>query len=103
MNKIKEAWINGLDILEISTLPNFVIVKIIYQENNKIRDKSDFPSEFNLNEDSNNHCILLPLMLNRWGHQPLKMKDTIINYLDHNLNLAYSLTVCKAQVRNLRK
>ena len=65
MNEIKEEEINGLDIFEISTLPDFVIVKLINQENNKIRDKSYFPSEFNLNEDSNNHCILLPLMLNR--------------------------------------
>ena len=68
MNEIKEAEINGLDIIEISTPPDFVIIKLINQENNKIREKSDFPSEFNLNEDSDNHCILLPLMLNRWGH-----------------------------------
>ena len=103
VNEIKEAEINGLDIVEISTPPDFVIVKLINQENNKIRDKSDFPSEFNLNEDSNNHCILLPLMLNRQGHQLLKIKDTIINYLDHNLTLAYSLTVWKVQGGTFKK
>ena len=75
MNEIKEVEINSLDIVEIITPPDFIIVKLINQENNKIREKSDFPSEFNLNEDSNNHCILLPLMLNRQGHQPPKMKD----------------------------
>ena len=87
MNKIKEAWINGLDILEISTLPNFVIVKIIYQENNKIRDKSDFPSEFNLNEDPDDHCILFPLMLKIKLWSILLALFKIINRLSRQMKL----------------
>lgn len=68
MNEIKQVKIKVLDIIEIITPQDFIIIKLIDQESNKKREKSDFPNEFNLNKDSDDHCVLLLLMLNRWEY-----------------------------------
>ena len=75
--------------------PDYIIITLLDNKTQKVRDKDTIPEDFNLLQDEDSRKIMIPVQ-NIIKNQ-VELEKVDIEYKDHPLELAFAFTVWKVQ------
>ena len=75
--------------------PDYIIITLLDNKTQKVRDKDTIPEDFNLLQDEDSRKIMIPVQ-NIIKNQ-VELEKVDIEYKDHPLELAFAFTVQKVK------
>ena len=93
--KIREARKKNESEVILLNPPDYIIITLLDNKTQKVRDKDTIPEDFNLLQDEDSRKIMIPVQ-NIIKNQ-VELEKVDIEYKDHPLELAFAFTVWKVQ------